>query len=185
MVKEVRMFMNTQDHYGLIARLLHWLIAALVIGMLVGGSVLSFLPPGGFKSLVVAAHKSTGVFIFLLMTGRLLWRSINPRPRDLDAAPVLNYIANLLHILLYILLLMQPVVGILMSQAFGYPVVFFGWFELPPLIWQSSLLSNFFREVHGVTAILLTAVIAVHAAAALKHHFIDGDRTLMRMIRGK
>jgi hypothetical protein len=48
----------------LIARLLHWLIAALAIGMLAGGSVLSFLPPGGFKSLVVAAHKSTGVLIF-------------------------------------------------------------------------------------------------------------------------
>ena len=178
------MFMNTQDHYGLIARLLHWLIAALVIGMLVGGSVLSFLPPGGFKSLVVAAHKSTGVFIFLLMTGRLLWRSINPRPRDLDAAPVLNYIANLLHILLYILLLMQPVVGILMSQAFGYPVVFFGIFTLPPLVWQSPSLGNVFREAHGVTAVLLAAFIVIHVSAALKHHLIDRDRTLMRMLKG-
>jgi cytochrome b561 len=185
MVKEVRMFMNTRDQYGLIARLLHWIIAALAIGMLVGGSVLSFLPPGGFKSLVVAAHKSTGVLIFLLMTGRLLWRYLNLQPRDLGNIPLLKYIAHVLHVCLYILALLQPLSGILMSQAYGYPVVVFGWFELPPLIWQSPLLGNYFREVHGVAAILLTAVIAVHAAAALKHHFIDGDRTLMRMIRGK
>jgi cytochrome b561 len=182
---EVRMYMNTHDQYGLIARLLHWIIAALVIGMLVGGGILSISPPGGFKSVVVAIHKSSGILILLLMIGRLLWRYFNLQPRNLGNISLLNYIAHVLHICLYILLFLQPLSGILMSQAYGYPVVFFGWFELPPLIWQSPLLGDFFREVHGISAILLTAVIAVHAAAALKHHFIDGDRTLMRMIRGK
>jgi cytochrome b561 len=179
------MFMNTQDQYGLIARLLHWFIAALVIGMLVGGGLLSVLPPGGFRNLVIAAHKSIGVIIFLLMIGRLLWRNFNLQPRDLGNLPLLNYIAHVLHVCLYVLVLLQPLSGILMSQAHSYPVAVFGWFKLPPLVWQSPSLGNFFREVHGVTAILLTAVIAVHAAAALKHHFIDGDLTLMRMIRGK
>ena len=63
------MFMNTQDHFGLIARLLHWLIAALAIGMLVGGGLLSILPSGGFKAVAISGHKSIGVVIFLLMTG--------------------------------------------------------------------------------------------------------------------
>ena len=178
------MFMNTQDQYGLIARLLHWFIAALVIGMLVGGSLLSFLPPGGFKSLVFAAHKSTGVLILLLMIGRLLWRTFNRQPHNLGKVAVLNYIAHVLHVCLYILLLLQPLSGILMSQAYGDRVVVFGWFELPPLIWQSPLLGNFFREVHGVVAVLLMVAIVIHIAAGLKHHFIDRDRTLMRMLKG-
>jgi cytochrome b561 len=179
------MFMNTRDQYGLIARLLHWLIAALVIGMLVGGSVLSFLPPGGFKSLVVATHKSTGIFIFLLMTGRIAWRLTNPQPRDLGNIPVLNYIAHLVHIFLYVLLLLQPLVGILMSQAYGYPVSVFGIFTLPPLVWQSPSLGNVFREAHGVTAVLLAVFIVIHVSAALKHHFFDRDGTLMRMLKGR
>lgn len=178
------MFMNTQDRYGYISRLLHWLIAVLVIGMLAGGSLLSFLPPGGMKSLAVAAHKSIGVLIFLLMIGRLLWRCFTPLPRDLGNIPVLNYIAHVLHVCLYILALVQPLSGIFMSQARGYPVVVFGWFTLPPLVWQSPLLSSFFREVHGVTAALLMVAIVVHAAAALKHHLIDRDRTLIRMVHG-
>jgi cytochrome b561 len=119
------------DRYGLIARLLHWLIAALVIGMLAGGSLLSFLPPGGFKGLAVATHKSIGVLIFLLMIARLLWRCFNLQPRDLGNIPVLNYIAHVLHIGLYILLILQPLSGILMSQSHGYPVVVFGWFNCP------------------------------------------------------
>jgi cytochrome b561 len=179
------MFTNTQDRYGLIARLLHWLIAALVIGMLAGGSLLSFLPPGGFKGLAVATHKSIGVLIFLLMIARLLWRCFNIQPRDLGNIPVLNYIAHVLHIGLYILLILQPLSGILMSQSHGYPVVVFGWFELPPLVWHSPSLGSFFREVHGVTAAFLTVAVGIHVAAALKHHFLDRDRTLVRMLKGR
>lgn len=178
------MFMNTHDQYGLISRLLHWIIAALVIGMLVGGSLLALLPPGGFKNVAFATHKSVGVLIFGLMIGRLLWRTFNPLPRSLGNIPLLNYIAHVLHVCLYILALMQPLSGILMSQASGYPVVFLGWLELPPLVWQSPLLGNFFREVHSVIAVLLAVTIVIHIAAGLKHHFIDRDRTLMRMLKG-
>ena len=179
------MFMNTQDHYGLIARLLHWLIAALAIGMLVGGGLLSILPSGGFKAVAITGHKSIGVVIFLLMIGRIAWRLTNPQPRDLGNIPVLNYIARLVHIFLYVLLLLQPLVGILMSQAYGYPVSVFGIFTLPPLVWQSPSLGNVFREAHGVTAVLLAAFIVIHVSAALKHHFFDRDRTLMRMLKGR
>ena len=178
------MLMNTQDHYGLIARLLHWLIAALAIGMLVGGSLMSILPAGGFKAAAIAGHKSIGVVILVLTIGRIAWRYINPQPRALGSNPVLNYLAHLVHIFLYVLLLLQPLVGILMSQAYGYPVSVFGIFKLPPLVWQSPPLGNFMREAHGVTAVLLAAFIIIHVAAALKHHFVDRDGTLMRMLKG-
>jgi cytochrome b561 len=178
------MLMNTRDRYGWGSRLLHWLIFALVAGMLIGGAALSLLPAGGFKIMVIAAHKSIGVAILLLMIARLLWRRYNPLPRDLGQNPVLNYAAHVLHVCLYVLLLLQPLAGILMSQAHGYPVSFFG-LELPPLIWQSPVLAGFFNKVHSATAALLAVAIAIHTAAGLKHHYIDRDRTLMRMIKGR
>ncbi len=179
------MFNNTRDQYGLISRLLHWLVFALVSGMLIGGFMLHFLPSGGIKAVVLSVHKSIGLVILLLMLTRLLWRCYTPQPRDLGENLMLNYIAHVLHVCLYVLLLLQPVAGILMSQAHGYPVAVLGLFELPPIICQSPLLADFFRKVHGVIAVWLTMSIAIHVAAALKHHFIDHDRTLTRMIRGR
>lgn len=117
------MLMNTRDQYGLIARLLHWFIAALAIGMIVGGSLLSILPSGGFKAVVIAGHKSIGVVIFLLMIGRIAWRLTNPHPRDLGKIPILNYIARLVHIF-FVCVAAPPTAG-------GHPHV--------PGLWLSSL----------------------------------------------
>lgn len=178
------MIMNTHDQYGLITRLLHWLIFVLVFGMLLGGGLLAILPSGGFKNYIVGIHKSFGVVVFGLMLARLVWRRYNIRPRPLGMIPVLNYSGQVMHVCLYVLLLFQPLMGILMSQSFGYPVSVFGWFELPPLIWHSPAIGNVLFEVHSKTAIVLTAAIAIHAAAGLVHHFIFQDRTLMRMIKG-
>lgn len=178
------MLINTRESYGLIGRFLHWFVFILVTGMLLGGVLISFLPSGGFRVFVVSAHKSTGVVVLLLMSVRLLWQFYNPRPRDLGNIPVLNYIAHVLHIWLYVLLILQPLSGILMSQAYGYPVTIFGAFKLPPLIWNSPALGSVWGEIHRATAVVLSMAIAIHAAAALKHHFIDRDRTLMRMLKG-
>lgn len=179
------MFANTHDQYGLVSRGLHWLIFVVVMGMLMGGFGLRLLPEGGLKFAVMTVHKSSGILLLVLMVARLLWRITNPVPKALGENPFFNYCAHLLHIYLYVLLLLQPLAGILMSQAYGFPVSFFGLFSLPPLVWQSALLGNFFRQVHGVIAILLLIFIGIHLAAALKHHFIDRDRTLLRMIQGR
>ncbi len=178
------MYLNTRDSYGLIARILHWLIFLLVAGMLIGGFSMSYLPSNGFKSFVISLHKSTGFLILVLMLARLVWRLNNPQPRFLGDSLVLNYAAHVLHVVLYILLFMQPLVGILMSQSYGYPVSVFGLFELPPIIWESQLLAHFFNQVHTVIGVLLAITIAIHAAAALKHHYIDRNRILIRMIKG-
>jgi len=179
------MWMNTHDQYGLVARLLHWFIFMVVAGMLLGGIALSLLPPGGFRSFVVAGHKSFGVIVLFFVLVRLVWRNSNPTPKALGAEPVLNYSAHLVHVILYVLLILQPFSGILMSQAYGHPVAVFGLFTLPSLVWQSPSAGAFFNDVHSATAALLSIAIAIHAAAAVKHHYIDGDRTLMRMIKGR
>ncbi len=179
------MVVNTGHQYGLILRFLHWLTVALVAGMLMGGALMTILPSGGFKTLIYDIHKSTGVVILLVTALRLSWRLFYPPPGELGQSALSNYLARVLHVCLYVLLFLQPVIGILMSQSFGYPVSFWGWFELPGLIWQAPALGQFFREAHQVTAVVLTAAVAIHAAAALKHHFVDRDRTLMRMIYGQ
>jgi len=178
------MIKNTREEYGLVSRLLHWLTFFVVAGMLAGGLLLGVLPDGSIKSIVVSAHKSFGVLVFFLMVVRLLWRLANPRPRFLGSHLVLRYISEVLHVCLYALLLIQPLAGILMSQAYGYPVVGFGVIEVPTMVWHSPSLGGIFSQIHSVTAIILAAVIVVHAAAALKHHYIDGDRTLIRMLKG-
>jgi cytochrome b561 len=178
------MLMNTHEQFGVVSRLLHWVIFALVAGMILGGMLLNILPVGGVRSFVISVHKSAGALILILMLVRLAWRNINPAPKPLGSNPLFNYAAHLLHIVLYILLIVQPLSGILMSQAYGHPVGVFGWFTLPRLVWHSPSLGAFFSEVHATAATILAIAIFVHAGAALKHHHVDGDRTLMRMLKG-
>lgn len=178
------MLMNTQDSYGLITRVLHWSIALLVIGNLLGGAIVFLLPSGSLKAFSISTHKSMGVIILLLMVGRLIWRYANVQPRDLGKNPPLNYLAHILHIWLYVMLFLQPLAGILMSQAYGHPVYVFGIIKLPALVWNSTALGSVFRDIHTVTSVVLFLTIAIHTAAALKHHFVDHDRTLLRMLKG-
>jgi cytochrome b561 len=178
------MIMNTRHQYGIISRGLHWLIFILVLGLLLVGVTLDFLPDGVLKGFVTNLHKSFGVMLWLLMAGRLVWRSYNPRPMPLSRHALENYLAEVVHVFLYVLLLLQPLVGILMSQAFGYPVKVFGLFALPTIVWQSPQLGRFLLQCHTVIAVLLTVTIGVHVGAAMKHHFIDRDRTLLRMLTG-
>mgnify|MGYP000259458054 CR=1 FL=1 len=179
------MLKDTVESFGWVSRLFHWVIALMVLGMLAGGLLLGFLPGGGFKSLIVGLHKSTGAAILVLMIFRLWWRYINPRPRDLGPNAFENQLGRLMHVFLYVLVLLQPIFGILMSQAFGSPVRVFGLFTLPSIIGRSDAAGAVFSQMHTITAVLLAIAVAVHIAAALKHHYVDQDRTLMRMISGK
>ena len=179
------MYKNTDESFGLVSRLFHWVIFLMVVGMLIGGAVLEDLPRGTFKSLIMGLHKSTGVVILLIMVLRLWWKYVNPKPRDLGPSAFENQLGRLMHIFLYILLILQPLFGILMSQAFGSPVKVFGLFTLPTLMPKSPGAGSVFSEMHSVTALVLAICVVIHAAAAVKHHYIDRDRTLMRMIFGK
>ncbi len=179
------MYTNTNESFGIIARLFHWLIFLLVVGMLIAGSTMGSLPNGSVKSLIVGLHKSTGVLILLLVLLRLCWRLINPIPRDLGPNQFENKLGHLMHVFLYILLILQPISGIVMSQLFGYPVQVYGLFTLPTFFDKDPGLGKVFAGAHGVIATVLAISIIIHLAAALKHHYIDRDRTLMRMVVGK
>ncbi|MBI5593616.1 MAG: cytochrome b [Deltaproteobacteria bacterium] len=179
------MLKNTIDSYGLIARLFHWIIFLMVIGVIMGGDIAADMPAGPGKAVILGLHKSFGFTILVLVVLRLLWRLTNPRPRDLGASRFQNKLGHAMHFFLYILLLSQPTIGILMSQAFGHPVYPFDLFEVPTFVNENIRLGKILLEIHETLWIVLAISVGIHAAAALKHHFIEKNRTLMRMIRGK
>jgi cytochrome b561 len=179
------MLKNTTDSFGLIARLFHWVIFFLVIGVMIGGNIAADMPDGPDKAQWLGLHKSFGVTILALALLRMLWRLISPRPRDLGTSRIQNQLAHSLHLFLYSLLLAQPAVGILMSQAFGVPVSPFGLFTVPAFTGENVRTGKTLLEIHETLWVVLAISVGIHAAAALKHHFIEKDRTLLRMILGR
>ncbi len=149
------MYKNTDESFGIIARLFHWLIFLMVVGMLIAGYIMGSLPNGTVKSLIVGLHKSTGVVLLLLVLLRLCWRFINPKPRDLGANLFENKLGHLMHVFLYMLLILQPISGIAMSQLFGYPVQVYGLFTLPAFFGKNPGLGKIFSDAHSVIATVL------------------------------
>ena len=179
------MLKNTSDSYGWGARLFHWTMFVMIAGVVAGGNIVSDMPAGPDKTTLLGIHKSFGVVILLLAMCRLIWRLVNERPQDLGDNPLENRLGHAMHIFLYVLILEQPVIGILMSQSFGYPVVVFGMVTLPAFIEKNASIATTLINLHAATGGVIVVAVALHAAAALKHHFVEKDRTLMRMIAGR
>jgi cytochrome b561 len=130
-------------------------------------------------------HKSFGAVILILIVMRFIWRSINVSPKANDPENITQkMLANIMHRGLYILMLAQPLAGIIMSQAAGYPVSFFGLFEFPVFLEKSKMLAEVARNAHGTIWVILALAVFGHVAASLYHHFIKKDDTLKRMTTG-
>lgn len=179
------MLKNTSGSYGWGTRLFHWTMFLIIAGLVIGGNIISDMPTGPDKTTLLGMHKSFGVVILFLAVCRLIWRLANERPQDLGKSPLENRLGHAMHIFLYVLILEQPVIGILMSQSLGYPVSPFNMMTLPTLIGENAHWGKMLLNLHSATGGVLAVAVALHAAAALKHHFIEKDRTLLRMILGK
>lgn len=177
------MLKNSSDSYGLVSKSLHWLFLILLVTTIIIIGSAEDLPDGPEKFSRYAAHQSIGVLLLLLVAFRSLWRMKNERPIPLGKNELQKKLGHFMHLALYALLFAQPIFGILMSQAAGHAVPFFGLFELPMLVGENESFADIMHEAHEVTAILLVLAVIVHALAALKHHFIDKDRTLIRMLK--
>ncbi len=174
---------NDTARYGAVAQFFHWAIVVLVVTQFVLASIADELPLGAAKVIMLARHKSVGITILGLVLLRLLWRWLNPVPAVPEAtAPWQRLAARVSHFLLYALLLVTPVFGWLMSSARNFPVSWFGVFTLPDFIQPSEQAFDFFHQAHEMLAVSLLIVALVHMAAALKHHFIDRDNVLRRML---
>lgn len=174
---------NDKTRYGAVAQLFHWGIVALIVTQFILANKADGLPIGPAKVATLATHKSIGMTIFGLAILRLIWRWFNPVP-DLPAGTPRwqRLAAHVSHWLLYALILITPLVGWAMSSARNFPVSWFGLFTLPDFVEPSKAAYDFFLESHHVLAKALFVVALVHAAAALKHHFLDRDNVLRRML---
>ena len=169
--------------YTATAKALHWAMAILIFGLLGLGFYMQGLPLSPEKLKLYSWHKWAGVTAFLLVLVRLAWRAAH-RPPPLPPAmpPALRFAAHAGHFLLYALMLAVPLTGWLMSSAKGFQTVWFGVLPIPDLLAKDKATGDLLQGVHMGLNFLFAAVIAGHIGAALKHHFIDRDDILTRML---
>lgn len=173
---------NTDERFGWVSIGLHWLTVALVLGLCLVGFLMQELPTGPFKIQVFALHKSIGLTVLGLTALRLLWRLFAGVPAPVPGMPRWQRLAaSASHGALYAILLVMPFSGWLYNSASGYPLQWFGVFSLPRLYVRDAGVKHFAHEMHEWLFIALATVVTVHALAALKHHYLDRDRTLVRM----
>ena len=176
---------RTGARYTAPAIALHWLIAAGIAGTFGLGIYMHELPLSPAKLQLYAWHKWAGVSLFVLMWARLAWRIGHPPPALPRAMPaLLRRTAGAAHGLLYVLLLAIPVSGWLMSSAKGVPTVWFGVLPLPDLVARDAALGERLQAIHQTLNFTLLGLIVAHAAAALKHHYVNRDDVLTRMLPG-
>jgi cytochrome b561 len=185
---------NTRDGWGWLARLLHWGMAALVLAMVALGLFMTrAFAPGDMGSYEwYQIHKSLGFTVFVLAVLRLLWRVGDAAPAAEPGKRWERALARLVHVLLYLLLFAIPLTGWLMVSSstvqdlFGIPNRVFGLFDMPdPFVPGDQPLSDRLKGVHAALWKALGIVLALHVAGALKHHLVDRDGVLRRMVIGR
>jgi cytochrome b561 len=176
--------MNVHDtSYTGTAKTLHWLMALMLLGLLIVGFYMHDLPLSPQKLQIYSWHKWAGVSVFLLVWVRLAWRVTHRPPALPDSMPfVMRLMAHVGHGSLYLLMLAIPLSGWLMSSAKGFQTVWFGVLPIPDLVGKDRALGATLQAVHQTLNYLLIVVVAGHVLAALKHHWIDKDNILRRML---
>lgn len=172
-----------ENRYTRTAIALHWLMALLLIGLSGVGLYMSDLPLSPQKLQIYAWHKWAGVTAFFLVLLRLVWR-FSHRPPPLPAALPgwQRTVANAMHHLLYLLMIAIPLSGWLMSSAKGFQTVYFGILPLPDLLAKNQEVGEWLVSVHTTLNFALIGLVVVHIGAALKHHLLDRDELLRRML---
>ena len=178
---------NTPQHYGVISIVIHWLMTLLIVGLFVLGlymTELDYYDPWYKRAPDI--HRSLGIITLLLLIFRLAWRQVNPKPAPVgNDSEILHKLAEWVHGLLYLLLFAIALSGYLISTADGRGIDVFNWFTVPALFPSFENMEDLAGEIHLVLAIMLISLASLHAVAAFKHHFIDRDLTLMRMLGTK
>jgi cytochrome b561 len=171
--------------YSSPAILLHWLLAALIIGTWCFGVYMHELPFSPMRVKQFNWHKWAGITILGLSALRLLWRLTHTPPALPSHMPTWQQrLSHITHIALYILFFATPLAGWAYSSAAGFQVVLYGVIPLPDWVPVSKDLADTLKALHKFCAMSLAALVLLHIAAALKHQFFDRDGLLRRMMPG-
>ncbi|ODN67599.1 cytochrome b [Methylophaga muralis] len=177
-------FKNSSERYGLISIVLHWSVALLTIGLFVLG--LWMVDLGYYDDWYYQApwwHKGLGFIVLLLVLIRWLWRPFAGKPAAISTTPVWqNLAAKTVHQLMNLAIIVLAVTGYLIVTAKGQPLGIFDWFNIPALTQLTVSTSDLVSKLHLWSAYFIIALASIHALAALKHHFINKDATLRRML---
>ena len=170
---------NSSSEFGTLSKILHWSMAAIIITLIGVGIYMAELPKETTEQKQYAfqfygLHKSFGVVVLALMVFRLVWIRLSPPP----ALPAVfdakeKMITKAVQGFLYILMILMPLSGYLMSNAGGFPINFFGLGELPALIGKSKEIGGIAHEAHEIMGFAMLALIVLHVAGALKHRIKD------------
>ena len=176
--------MNTAgNRYTATAIALHWLMALVLVGLFCVGLYMADLPASPWKLKVYSWHKWAGVTAFVLALVRLAWRLTHPPPELPPTMPLaMRLVAHASHAVLYVLMIAIPLSGWLMSSAKGFQTVYFEVLPIPDLLEKNKVLGDLLLKVHQTLNFLLAGLVFGHLGAALKHHLIDKDDVLLRML---
>jgi len=176
---------NSIKGYGTAAILLHWIMAVLIIGLFVLGKYMVDL--GYYDEWYHSApwwHKSFGITVFALLLFRLIWKLLNAVPESLPTYETWEIkTAKLVQISFYILLFIICISGYFISTSKGADVEVFGLFDMPSFVAYGKVQADIAGKVHKLSGHVLFATFMLHVAAAIKHHFLNKDITLIRMFK--
>jgi cytochrome b561 len=176
------MSLQPHERYGAVAIALHWLVALLIVCNLLLGLSMVPMPITPRKLELYLVHKWIGITVFLLACARLAWRARHPAPPPVPAPRWQIRAAAISHVLLYVLLLAVPISGWIYSSATGVQVVYLGLVPLPDLVPKDKAIAAVLKGVHVGLNCALFLLVLVHAAAAIRHHFVQRDVVLARML---
>ena len=178
------MLKNSENSWGWVSISIHWVSALTIFGLFALGLwmvELSYYDPW-YRS-APDLHKSIGVSLLLLTLFRLFWRKINVTPLSLDSHTSFEKkTANRVHKIIYLLMFLIMFSGYMISTADGRGIEVFGLFEVPALIYNIEKQEDVAGVIHFILALSLIVLVIVHMLGALKHHFVDKDSTLKRML---
>lgn len=175
---------NGPAEFGLVTRVIHWVMMLLIFGQLALGLRIESMEPGLANLWLYGLHKTIGFILLALILLRITWHLASPPPPPLGPRNALFWAARAAHWVIYTLLIVIPLTGWAGSSATGIDVMFADRWPLPPLVEASEQAEAFWFGLHDILTKLLMALIALHVLGAAKRQ-IDGDGTLTRMIRGK
>ncbi|MGE3319646.1 MAG: cytochrome b [Candidatus Berkiella sp.] len=175
---------NTSEKFGTLTKFLHWVIFLLFVIQYYLVYRREYFPKDTNEKLqYILLHKSLGICVLLLAAFMLAWRNVGTRPlMPSNMALIERKAAKITHILLYVAMFIMPLSGIFMSMFGGYKISFFGLFEFPMLFAKNETMGNILYDTHVWSSYLIIGLVAIHASAALYHHFVRKDNVLRRMI---
>lgn len=179
------MLANQSERYGWVQIALHWLIAVAVFGLFgLGLWMVELTYYSSWYRTAPDIHRSIGVIVVSLMLFRLVWRWLNPKVQPLASHKTWEVkLAHITHVFMYLLIIALGISGYMITTANGQPLMVFDWFAIPAINFGIEYQEDIAGDLHELFAWSLIGLVGLHIAGALKHHLIDKDHTLRRMLK--